>query len=155
MKRLIPILFLLASGVAYGGVGDKYMCDVVQRPWIEYDPRLDINRIINKPVSEWIYQVKFSIDWKSKETVFIQKYEIWGDEKKKTWSWDVDVKTKHGEWVLDGFVGTQWHWGIGSIYFSFSESTGRLLLVDSFGQTDAFGEGLYDVYVWRLMCTKF
>ena len=155
MKRLIPILLLLVSGVAYGGIGDKYMCDVVQRPWIEFDPRLDIDRINNKPVSEWIYQVKFSIDWKSKKKVFIQKYGEYGEPNTKTHSWDVDIKTNYGEELLDGFVGTQWHWAIGSIYVNFSESTGRLLLVDSFGQTDAFGEGLYDVYVWHLMCTKF
>ena len=131
------------------------MCDVVQRPWIEFDPRLDLNRIINKPVSEWDYQVKFSIDWKSKEEVFIQKYEVWGDKTRKSHSWHVDIKTSDGIWVLDGFVGTQWHWAIGSIYVSFSESTGRLLLVDSFGQTDSFGKGLYDVYAWHSTCTKF
>ena len=131
------------------------MCDVVQRPWIEFDPRLDLNRIINKPVSEWDYQVKFSIDWKSREEVFIQKYEVWGDKTRKSHSWDVDIKTSDGIWVLDGFVGTQWHYVIGSIYVSFSESTGRLLLVDSFGMTDEFAKGSYDVYAWHSMCTKF
>ena len=154
MKRLIPILLLLVSGVAYGGVGDKYMCDVVQRPWIEFDPRLDNNKINNKPVSEWIYQVKFSIDWISNEKVFIQKYEIWELESKKTYGWEVDLVVLDDDWGLEGFAGTITNLVVGSLYVSFSEPSGRLLIVDSWGYPHGSGMGGYDVYVWHSMCTE-
>ena len=99
--------------------------------------------------------IKFSIDWISNDKVFIQKYEIWELESKKTYGWEVDLVVLDDDFGLEGFVGTRRNWVIGSLYVSFSEPTGRLLIVDSWGAADAESTGGYDVYVWHSMCTQF
>ena len=71
MKHIYTFLCLflssLCSSTVWSAVGDKYSCELIQRPWIEHD------RVSNKTLKDWPNKVSLTVDWKEGDVAILRR----------------------------------------------------------------------------------
>ena len=154
MKRLIAVLLLIVSTPTFAAVGDKYICDTLQRPYFEQIGEYTAVLKRNDPEKDWAdgLYVNFFVDWESEKSVQVKRVDIWKGEPSIFKEWKIPISNSQWGEVTGGFLGRKADSYYGDHYISFNSYTGILLFVTSFGFTGSTG-GL-DVDIWHLKCVK-
>lgn len=174
MKRIYTfpclLLFTFYSGSTLSEVGDKYSCELVQRPWIES------HGVSNKPPKDWPNKMTVTIDWKEDDIAILRRlsqsrYDD-GTLGNPTDSWELPdgglvLKTK-GIWHPHLYGLSEYHYGFegewrskltGHVirFFPWFRESGmdksfepKKLLWIQYGES----EFVYNIHVWDFNCKK-
>lgn len=130
MKRLIPILLLLVSGVAYAGIGDKYLCEVLTYTEANHQFHFDARArtfVLERDYEDGLYYY-FFLDWTSEKTAQLSRIKIYRGVPEVRSKWEISIIGSFPtEESKEGFSGR--HMNVfETLQMTFNEISGYLLL---------------------------
>jgi hypothetical protein len=170
MKVKSFALLLLCPNLVLGAVGDKYVCELLKRPWIEEKPSC-----CGRALQDWPTVVKMHIHWKKDDVVWFKEFiadkksdgshtewvtsRFWPDEGMEFevepfHPWQVPKGENKYKWgfhaeTSDGQRDGLWDFNIQFFPNETSKEPTRLLFT-----TFRISHGLYNIHVWDYLCGK-